>query len=130
LYCIRINVTKYDVTFTTKDWVLIFNPSPPVATPLGRSNNAEVCWNILQPLEASGGSEAAEPRCCGDFTAFSKIRTFRHSVFWSKFLLKNAFFKCLNKVFSCVSKTSDPVRVPPLVSPPCYATERRELKLQ
>jgi len=37
------------------------------------------------------------PGRCNDFTAFFKYAFL--GIFWPKFLLKNSFFKCLNKVY-------------------------------
>jgi len=48
-------------------------------------------------------------------------------IFCPKFLLKNAFFKCLNKVCWCASKACSPKRVPSLDL--CYATERDHFKI-
>jgi len=54
-------------------------------------------------------------------------------IFLSKFLLKNAFFKSLNKLCSCTSKNCAPGRVSPLAPPPpfhpCYTTERDHFKI-
>jgi len=48
-------------------------------------------------------------------------------IFWPKFLLKNAFFKYLNKVCWCASMACSPERVPPLA--PYYATKRDHFKI-
>jgi len=51
----------------------------------------------MQPPEANRGSEAKPPGSAAILQPFSKKYAFL-GIVWSKFLLKNSFFKCLNKV--------------------------------
>jgi len=48
------------------------------------------------------------------YSLFSKKYAFL-GIFWSKFLLKNSFFKCLNKMCWCASKGRSPRCMLPLV---------------
>jgi len=64
------------------------------------SNNAGIWgWSLLQPPEANGGSGALRQF----YSLFSKKYALL-GIFCPKFLLKNSFFKCLNKVYWCASK--------------------------
>jgi len=51
------------------------------------------------------------PRAQCDFAAFF-LKICILGILWPKFLLKNSFFKCLNKVCWCASKTCTPGRMP------------------
>jgi len=64
---------------------------------LSGSNNAEVWERSPQPPKANGGSGAEALGAAAILQPFSyKIRIL--GKFWPKFLLKNTYFKCLNKV--------------------------------
>jgi len=65
-----------------------------------------------QLLEDNMGSEAEPLERCGNFTAFFFFKYAFLGKCCPKFLLKNSFFKCLNKVLMCLQGLRPEVHAP------------------